>query len=89
MIDTPAIKIAFCDCCTQKGELREFVGRTVRSRHGQPIHYRLCKSCNSVSDEDFYINLTRKLMRRILEQREEQQDEQASGFFKHSFFGFE
>ena len=77
-------KIAFCDCCTWKGELREMVGRTVRSRHGQPIHFRLCQSCNSVSDEDFYVNLTRKLMGRILKQRAEEE----SGFFKHRFFGF-
>jgi len=78
-------KIAFCDCCTWKGELREMVGRTVRSRHGQPIHFRLCQSCNSVSDEDFYVNLTRKLMGRILKQRAKEE----SGFFKHRFFGFE
>ena len=77
-------KIAFCDCCTWKGELREMVGRTVRSRHGQPIHFRLCQSCNSVSDEDFYLNLTRKLMGRILKQRAKEE----SGFFKHRFFGF-
>ena len=77
-------KIAFCDCCTRKGELREMVGRTVRSRHGQPIHFRLCKSCNSVSDEDFYVNLTRKLMGRILEQQKKEE----SGFFKYRFFGF-
>ena len=76
--------IAFCDCCTWKGELREMVGRTVRSRHGQPIHFRLCQSCNSVSDEDFYVNLTRKLMGRILKQRAKEE----SGFFKHRFFGF-
>ena len=78
-------KIAFCDCCTWKGELREMVGCTVRSRHGQPIHFRLCQSCNSVSDEDFYVNLTRKLMGRILKQRAKEE----SGFFKHRFFGFE
>ena len=77
-------KIAFCDCCTWKGELREMVGRTVRSRHGQPIHFRLCQSCNSASDEDFYLNLTRKLMGRILKQRAKEE----SGFFKHRFFSF-
>ena len=80
----PIGKTAFCECCMQKGESREFIGRTVRVRNERPTHFRLCRSCNNVSDEDFYVNLTRKLIRRILEQ-----EKKGSGFFKHRFFGFE
>ena len=83
----PINKTAFCECCMQKGESKVFVGRTIRVRNERPTHFRLCVSCNNVSDEDFYLSLTRKLMRRILEQK--QQEERALSAFKYRFFGFQ
>ena len=85
-MNVPPLKIEHCECCMQKGESRELVGRTIRSRTGPPIHFRLCKACAFTNEKDFYINLTRKLMGRILKK---QREERALSIFKYRFFGFE
>ena len=51
-MESPPIKIAFCECCLEKRERREFVGRVVRPKKDKPVHFRVCQSCNSYEDED-------------------------------------
>jgi len=84
-MESPPVKIAFCECCLEKRERREFVGRVVRAKKDRPVHFRVCQGCNSYEDEEFYGNLTRKLINRILKQ----QNERTSGIIKYRFFGLE
>ena len=65
-VEDPLVKTTFCECCLEEREKSEFVGRLVRTTKEKPVRFRICYACNSYSDEDFYGNLTRKLINRIL-----------------------
>ena len=69
-MEIPPIKIAFCECCLEGREKGDFVARIVKTKKSTPVRLRVCSSCNGYSNEEFYGNLTRKLIDRILQRND-------------------